>query len=80
MRTTLDIDKPILDELKRRGRAERKSLGRVVSEIVAATLHADHRRAAAAPPFTWIVKPMGARVDLADHDALLDAMDKSVSR
>ncbi len=80
MRTTLDIDKPILDELKRRGRAERKSLGRVVSEIVAAALHADHRREAVAPRFTWVVKPMGAKVDLADRDALLDAMDKPVGR
>lgn len=80
MRTTLDIDKPILDELKRRARAECKSLGRVVSEIVAAALHADRRRTAVTPQFTWIVKPMGAKVDLADHEAVLDAMDKPLGR
>lgn len=80
MRTTLDIDKPVLEELKRRGRGERKSVGRIVSEMLAAALHADRRRTAVAPRFTWVVKPMGAKVDLADHDALLDALDKSVGR
>lgn len=80
MRTTLDIDKPVLEELKRRGRTEGKSVGRVVSEMLAAALHADHMRKAVAPRFTWVVKPMGAKVDLADHDALLDAMDKPVGR
>lgn len=76
MRTTLDIDEPILDELKRRGRAQHKSLGQVVSELAATALRAEGRPPPAIPAYKWVTKPMGAKVDLADHDAVLDAMDK----
>ena len=75
MRTTLDIDDPILEELKQRGRKQHKSLGQVVSELVAASLRQEAPQAAKPAPFTWVAKPMGAKVDLADHDALLTAMD-----
>jgi len=75
MRTTIDIDDPILKEVKRLQRREGKSLGRLVSELLARALAdmrtAPHREA----PFRWIAKPMGARVDLGDKHALLDAMD-----
>ncbi|MEO5861577.1 MAG: hypothetical protein ABIW48_03205 [Burkholderiales bacterium] len=75
MRTTIDIDDPILKEIKRLQRREGKSLGRLVSDLLAQSL-ADSRRAPkSAPQFPWIAKPMGARVDLGDKDALLDAMD-----
>ncbi len=75
MRTTIDIDDPILKEIKRLQRREGKSLGRLVSDLLAQSL-ADARSAPKSEPqFRWIVKPMGARVDLGDKDALLDAMD-----
>ncbi len=75
MRTTIDIDDPILKEIKRLQRREGKSLGRLVADLLAQSL-ADSRRAPkSAPEFRWIAKPMGARVDLGDKDALLDAMD-----
>jgi len=75
MRTTIDIDDPILKEIKRLQRREGKSLGRLVSDLLAQSL-ADSRRAPkSAPQFRWIAKPLGARVDLGDKDALLDAMD-----
>ncbi|MCI0363860.1 MAG: hypothetical protein L0219_08265 [Phycisphaerales bacterium] len=75
MRTTIDIDDPILKEVKRLQRREGKSLGRLVSDLLAQSL-ADARRAPKSEPqFRWIAKPMGARVDLGDKDALLDAMD-----
>ena len=35
MKTTLDIDEPILRELKRRQAKEGKSLGRLVSDLLA---------------------------------------------
>jgi hypothetical protein len=75
MRTTIDIDDPILKEIKRLQRIEGKSLGRLVSDLLAQSL-ADARRAPpSAPAFRWIAKPMGARVDLGDKHAVLDAMD-----
>lgn len=75
MRTTIDIDDPILKEIKRLQRREGKSLGRLVSDLLAQSL-ADARKAPrTVPKFNWIAKPMGARVDLGDKDALFDAID-----
>ena len=76
MRTTIDIDDPILKELKRLQRREGKSLGRLVSDLLAESLASARRASPGAPPFEWIAKPMGARIDLTDKHALLDAMDE----
>ena len=77
-RTTVDIDAPILRDLKRLQKRERKSLGRLVSDLLASALGA---RAAATsttrPGFDWISRPMGARVDLSDKDAVHAILDQS---
>ncbi len=76
MRTTIDIDDPILKDLKRLQRREGKSLGRLVSDLLALALATQQRSSqSAAPVFKWIARPMHARVDLADKHVLLDAMD-----
>ena len=75
MRTTLDIDDPILKELKRLQRREGKSLGRLVSDLLAQALADVRNGQKSAPQFRWIAKPMGARIDLGDKHALLDALD-----
>lgn len=76
MRTTIDIDDPILKDLKRLQRREGKSLGRLVSDLLALALATQQRSSQpAAPVFKWIARRMHARVDLADKDALLNAMD-----
>ena len=75
MRTTVDIDDPILRELKRLQEQEGKSLGRLVSDLLAFAL--GQRKTLKAPAdFRWISKPMRARVDLTDRDAVLDALDR----
>lgn len=76
MRTTIDIDDPVLRDLKRLQRREGVTLGRLVSDLLAAALADTRNRAAEPPPFAWTSRKMGARVDLADRDALLDAMDE----
>ena len=68
MRTTIDLDPTILSELKRRGRREGKSLGRLVSELVADGLHQD--LPPSPEPFAWTAKPMHAKVDLDDVEAV----------
>jgi metal-responsive CopG/Arc/MetJ family transcriptional regulator len=75
MRTTIDIDDPILKELKRLQQRERKSLGRLVSDLLAQALASSRNRTSGVSKFAWIAKSMGARVDLADKHAVLDAMD-----
>ena len=77
MRTTIDIDDPILNEIKALQRREGKSLGRLVSDLLAQSLADMRRTPKSAPPFRWISKPMCARVDLGDKHAVLDAMDDS---
>ena len=76
MRTTIDIDDPILKDLKRLQRREGKSLGRLVSDLLAQSL-ADYRRSTpeSRPEWSWITRPMKARVDPGDKDAVLNAMD-----
>ena len=77
MRTTIDIDDPILKEVKRLQRREGKSLGRLVSDLLAQSLaQARSEARPQLPAFQWVAKPMRARMDLADKSALLDAMDE----
>ena len=79
MRTTIDIDDPILKEIKRLQRLEGKSLGRLVSDLLAQALASSKRSTDQGQGFFWVSGPMGARIDLADTDALLDAMDSQNS-
>jgi hypothetical protein len=74
MRTTIDLDPTVLRELKRRARQEGKSLGRVASEVLSAALERD---VPATPPplLSWASRPMGARVDLDDAEAVRRAME-----
>ena len=75
MRTTLDIDDPVLRELKRLQATEGKSLGRLVSDLLARALK-ENATPTAAPPPTWIARPMGARVNLSDKEAVYRALDR----
>jgi hypothetical protein len=76
MRTTVDIDDPVLKDLKKIQQKEGKSLGRLISDLLAQAM--GERKSAKAPtrPVKWISKSMGARVDLADHEALYAAMER----
>ena len=74
MRTTIDLDPTVLRDLRQRARQEGKSLGRVASEVLSAALERD-APVAAVPPLAWSSRPMGARVDLEDPEAVRRAMD-----
>jgi hypothetical protein len=75
-RTTLDIDASILRELRRRGERERKSMGQVASELLAAAL-AESGQPTAARTFSWTSADLGApRVDLHDKEALSHVLDR----
>lgn len=76
MRTTLDIDDTILSELKVLKAREGGSLGQLVSSLLARQLAEQQRDAAPVASFAWTSRSMGARVDLRDRDAVLDAMDE----
>lgn len=76
MRTTLDIDAPVLEEIKKLGQAEHVPMGRLVSELLARALREAAPRQPAPVDFAWINKPMNAKVDLADREALYAAMEE----
>jgi hypothetical protein len=74
MRTTLDIDDPILKEVKAIHAREGRSMGTIVSELLAEAL-ARRRPKRSQPPFRWTSRPMKARVDLADKETVYAALD-----
>ncbi len=68
-RTTLDIDRMVLSELRRRGREQGRTLGELASELLDRALAAEDDRRSDAP-LHWKAQSMRARVDLEDDDAL----------
>ena len=75
VRTTLNIDDPVLCELKKLQASENKSLGRLVSDLLAPALK-EQARPVAARPASWIAKPMRARVNLADKEAVYSTLER----
>jgi hypothetical protein len=76
MRTTVDIDTPVLKDLKRLQKKEGKSLGRLISDLLAQAIRERESTKSPARPAQWFSKAMGARIDLADRDALCAAMEQ----
>ena len=74
MRTTLDIDDPVLRKLKKLQIKEGKSLGRIVSDLLARALKEDVASFTSTAPPVWVAKPMGPRVNLSDKEAVHSAL------
>ena len=75
-RTTVDIEAPLLKEIKRLQREEGLSMGKLVSRLLADALA---RRSAAARPkkrFRWVSRDMKPLVDLADKEAVYAVFDR----
>lgn len=75
MRTTLDIDDPILREVKALHEREGRSMGAVVSELLAEALARRRRSSATRPSFRWTSRDMKPLVDLSDKEAVYAALD-----
>jgi len=75
-RTTLDIEAPLLRELKKLQEKEGRSLGKIVSQLLAEALA--RRKSAPEPPkLRWVSRPMQALVALADKEAVYGVLDRS---
>lgn len=73
-RTTVNIDASVLRQLKRRAAEEDKSLGDLMSELLAPALDTGARDSRSAP-FHWRTAPMGPpKVDLEDKEAVRVAL------
>lgn len=75
MRTTIDIEGPVLKDLRALAAREGGTLGGVASRLLAEALAARRRARPAATAFAWTAKPMGLRLDLEDKDALYAVLD-----
>ena len=73
-RTTLDIDASVLRQLKKRKQKERKTLGQLVSELLAQAL-ADNNSDEPPAPLQWVSQPMRPKVDLDDKEAVSKILD-----
>jgi hypothetical protein len=76
-RTTINIDGPVMRDLKRLQKREGKSLGRLISELLGDAIGRRRRHPAPRPRFTWISRPMHARIDLSDKDAVYAELDRN---
>ncbi|MFB3737403.1 MAG: CopG family transcriptional regulator [Candidatus Velamenicoccus archaeovorus] len=76
-RTTVNLDPSVLRALKRRAEEEGKSLGDVISEIVAPVLGRG-ATPARPPSLHWHSAPMGPpKVDLEDKEAVRAVLDEA---
>ena len=74
MRTTLDIDDSVLGEVRSLREREGRSMGEVVSELLAEALArrgSTHPR----PPFQWLSRDMRPLIDLSDKEAVYASLD-----
>ena len=76
-RTTVDIDEPILRDIKRLQRREGKAFGRIVSDLLAEALGQRRKARPERVAFHWIAQPLGLKVDLRDKDAVWQALDQA---
>jgi hypothetical protein len=74
-RTTIDIDNPILKEIKNLQKKDGRSIGKIVSQLLAEALN-QHKTTAKAHRVKWASRSMGALLDLSDKDTLYKILDK----
>jgi hypothetical protein len=74
-RTTIDIDDPILKEIKAIQKREGRSMGKIVSQLLAEAL-VKQKASAKIPSFKWISRPMRSLVDLSDKDEVYRILDR----
>jgi predicted DNA-binding ribbon-helix-helix protein len=76
MRTTLDLEKPVLDGLKRLQKQEKTTLGKLASRLLSEAMsHREGRARSETKPLTWVAADLGATIDLADKEALYRTME-----
>ncbi|MEO8503921.1 MAG: antitoxin [Acidobacteriota bacterium] len=79
MRTTLDLDAPVLKHLKSLQEETGKSLGQLASELLAEALARRAARPPSGPTFRWTTKAMGAVFDIEDKERLYEALESDDS-
>jgi hypothetical protein len=76
MRTTLDIEDPVLKQVRAIQKKEGGTLGGLVSRLLAQALGQRHHRPVRTT-LTWTARPMRALLDLSDKEAVYAALDEA---
>lgn len=76
MRTTVDIEDPVLKELRAMQRREGTTLGALVSRLLAQAIAERRRGTAPRPRFAWTTRRMRPLLDLADKEAVYAALEE----
>ena len=74
-RTTIDIDDPILNEIRAIQKREGRSMGKIVSQLLAEALN-KQKTSAKQPKLQWVSRPMRSLVDLSDKDEVYRILDR----
>ena len=74
-RTTIDIDDPILKEIKAIQKREGRSMGKIVSQLLAEAL-VEQMNSAKTQRFKWNSRPMRPLVELSDKDEVYRILDR----
>ena len=75
MRTTIDLSDPVLRDLKQLCKKVGGSLGALASRLLADALATRKRAPRPATKLRWSSQSMGAKVNLADKDAVYRVME-----
>jgi hypothetical protein len=73
--TTIDIESPILTEVKNLQRQDGRSMSKIVSQLLAEPL-AQRKNKAKVSRFKWHSRRMRAFIDLSDKDVLYKNLDR----
>jgi len=74
-RTTLDIDAALLRELKKLQEEDGRSLGKIVSQLLAEAL-ARRKTAPELPKLQWVARPMHALVVTSDKETVYGVLER----
>ena len=74
-RVTVDIDEPLLKELKAFQKKDKRSLGQVMSQLLADALF-QKKKTPRVSKLHWVSRPMKARVDFSDKEILSTLLDE----
>ncbi len=72
----MDIDDPILEEVKRVSEQEGKSLGRAITDLLAWAIADRNKQKDQDSEFEWTARSLGARIQLEDKDVLYRVLDR----
>jgi hypothetical protein len=74
--TTLDIEAPILKQIRKLQKEEGLSMGKNVSKLLAEALTRRGSAKSGGEELRWISRRMNALVDLSDKEAVYAALDR----